>query len=328
MHPSERRDFGNIVQSYHPRSFLSDQAESLVILKKEAKGQSTCPGYVENSVTTSRSNKSQRGKVIAITSGKGGVGKTNIAVNLALAIAGFGKKTLLVDLDLGLANIDILMDVEIRFNLSHVISGKKKFEEVIVPAYDKLYLVAGATGVERLANLTDVERRILVNMLDDIENKFDYIIFDTGAGVSKNTIDFVATADDAIIITTPEPTAIIDAYTIVKMLSGKENCANLYILVNMAKMKDEAERTSYAIAETTNKFLNSYLGRLGYILRDTCVCDAVVQRCPFFLRYPYSQASRSIKRVAITFLSVEKEHSFITRPSFARRIWEFMARRL
>src|SRR5687767_6237710 len=152
----------------------------------------------------------RRASVIAITSGKGGVGKSNVAVNLAIKLSAAGKRVVLLDADLGLANADVLCGVDLRSNLSHVIARKKELHEVMVKAPGGFRLIGGASGLARMADLSDLERQRIVSALAELEESADIILIDTGAGISPNVLSFTRAADQVLVLTTPEPTAITD----------------------------------------------------------------------------------------------------------------------
>ena len=300
MLSDEKRNFGKIAPVFDEKPFVQDQAEGLRQLAKGA--------YYRTA------------RVIAVTSGKGGVGKTNISVNLALALSGLGKKVTLVDLDLGLANADILLDIEPHYNLSHIISRRKSIDEIIMPINGKLNVVPGASGVEKLANLSDGEREALIMSFDVLHRSTDYIIFDTGAGISKNTTAFLAAADDVIVVTIPEPTAVVDAYAVIKMLSREADKGNILLLINMAQSRGEAERYAGGIVTTANRLLNAYVGKLGFVISDSSVQSAVKQRKPFYTYYPYSEASKCIRTIAEKISKGVGSNGATERPGFISRL--------
>lgn len=304
LRSEERRNFGKIVPRTAAPSFARDQAEGLRRLVE---------------------TRPRHARVLAVTSGKGGVGKTNVSVNLAIALASLGKRTVLIDLDLGLANADILFDITPRFNLSNVISGRRSIEEVAVAAPGGVMVIPGASGVERLANLSDVERESLLSSFDVLYRAADYIVFDTGAGISKNTTGFLAAADDVIVVTMPEPTAVVDAYAVIKMLAGHAERGNIYILINMAESRAEAEKYAGGISVTANKLLNIYVEKLGYIVRDPKVGLSVRQRRPFLLAYRGAPSSRCVSAVAERLVSSRRAEAD-ERPGFIRRLFSFFSR--
>src|SRR5438874_11289581 len=186
--------------------------------------------------------------VIAVTSGKGGVGKSNVAVNLAIKFASARKNVVLLDADLGLANADVLCNIDLPCNLSHVIARKKELRDVMVRAPGGFHLIGGASGLARMADLTDFDRQRLVNALGELEQQADVILIDTGAGISPNVLSFTRAADHVLVVTTPEPTAITDAYAVVKVLSRADKAKpyaecmerRLSLLVNQARNENEA----------------------------------------------------------------------------------------
>src|SRR5918992_1295006 len=195
-------------------------------------------------------NRHRRASVIAITSGKGGVGKSNIAVNLAIKFATVGKDVVLLDADLGLANADVLCNIDLPTNLSHVIARKKELREVMVKAPGGFSLIGGASGLARMADLTDADRQRLVDALAELEERADVILIDTGAGISPNVLTFTRAADHVLVVTTPEPTAITDAYAVVKVVSKRGAGKSSYyepagrrvsLLVNQARSPGEAK---------------------------------------------------------------------------------------
>src|SRR4051812_35510527 len=165
----------------------------------------------------------RRASVIAVTSGKGGVGKSNVAVNLAIQFAAAGKKVVLLDADLGLANADVLCNLDLPANLSHVIARKKELREVMIPAPGGFRLIGGASGLARMADLSDADRQRLVLALGELEQAVDIILIDTGAGISPNVLTFTRAADHVLVVTTPEPTAMTDAYAVIKVITRRES---------------------------------------------------------------------------------------------------------
>jgi flagellar biosynthesis protein FlhG len=299
MRPEEKRNFGNILPGYGAATRggvgLADQAEGLRRLV---------------------GTRSRPARVVAVTSGK-----TNVAVNLAIALAQCQKRVVLIDLDLGLANADILLDMTPRYNLSNVIGGHRTVEEVLTPAMGGIQVVPGASGVERLANLNDLERTSLISSFETLHRLADFILLDTGAGISRNTTAFLSAADDIIVVTMPEPPAIIDAYAVIKMLAKEPDHGDLFVLMNQTNSREEAERYANGISVTANKLLNAYVDKLGYIVSDARVAAAVRQRRPFLLAYPTSQASECIRSIARRMAFARSGEVSNERPGFIRRLW-------
>ncbi len=237
--------------------------------------------------------------VIAVTSGKGGVGKSNIAVNLAIKLAAGGKKVVLLDADLGLANADVLCNVDLPANLSHVIARRRELREVMVRAPGGFYLIGGASGLSRMADLTDADRRRLIDALGELEQTSDVILIDTGAGISTNVLTFTRAADHVLVVTTPEPTSITDAYAVIKVLSRDGGDRKISLLVNQARSIAEARGVHDRIARVARQFLNVSILDAGYVSADDQVPACVRRRIPFVLGAPRSHASACMDRLAM-----------------------------
>ncbi len=237
-------------------------------------------------------------RLVAVTSGKGGVGKTNVAVNVAICLAARGHRVVLIDADLGLANADVLLDLNAQYNLSHVISGTKSIEQVLVDAPGGIRLILGTSGVGRLANLSEFERHNLVQSMAHLESLADIVVLDCAAGISRNVMTFAAAADFVIIVTTPEPTALTDAYATAKVLSRERFESSLGVVVNMATSSTEAQASANRLIDVARRFLKLEVANSGYILRDEHVAMAVRQRVPVVLKYPRSPASTCMAAVA------------------------------
>lgn len=242
--------------------------------------------------------------VIAITSGKGGVGKSNVAVNLAIKLAGAGKDVVLLDADLGLANADVLCNLDLPYNLSHVIARKRELREVKVKAPGGFHLIGGASGLARMADLSDLERQRLIAALAELEQQTDIVLIDTGAGISANVLAFTRAADQVLVVTTPEPTAITDAYAVIKVLTrqgtdpgGPER--QISLLVNQARSAADARSVQERIAKVARQFLDVRVLEAGHILADPAVPNSVRRRVPFVLSEPHSPASECITRLAM-----------------------------
>ena len=243
-------------------------------------------------------NEGSPTRIIAISSGKGGVGKTNLSINIALAYANLGKKVIVLDADLGLANVNVILGIIPKFNLYHLIRKQKSIREIILDTGYGIQIVAGASGFSKIANLSDDEREVFIEELSELSSA-DVIIVDTSAGVSNNVLDFIAAADDAIIITTPEPTAITDAYGIVKIIATEIDYLNLglKLVVNRVKSVTQGKKVAERVISIAGQFLNLKIDYLGYVYEDPAVGQAVLKQKPFFLVDPKSKASICVRHI-------------------------------
>ncbi|MDR0998786.1 MAG: MinD/ParA family protein [Treponema sp.] len=244
------------------------------------------------------SGREGRARIITVTSGKGGVGKTNLSVNLALAYARMGKKVVVMDADLGLANVNVILNVIPKYNLYHVIRKQKTMQEILVETDYGISIVPGASGFSQIANMTDDERQNFIHELETLALA-DIIIIDTSAGVSSNVMDFIAAADDAIIVTTPEPTAITDAYGIIKIIATEYDNPNmgLKLVVNRVKSVAEAKKVADRMTGIAGQFLNLKVDYLGFIYDDAVVSHAVLRQKPFMAIDPRCKASLCVQHI-------------------------------
>lgn len=239
-----------------------------------------------------------RAPTVAIASGKGGVGKSTIAVNLSICLAARGLRVTLVDVDMGLANADLLMDLRPAYSLSHVISGTRTVEEVCTQGPGGVRFVPGASGLRELADLTVWQRGQLLSQLAGLETSADIIVLDCGAGIGGNVVTFALSADQVMIVTTPQPPALTDAYATIKALHRAESTAERCLFVNMSNSGREAGEVYTRIAGVARRFLGSSVASGGYMLRDPAVDAAVNQRCPFVIGYPDCVAAACLASAA------------------------------
>lgn len=262
----------------------------------------------------------KHGRIVAVTSGKGGVGKTNTVINTALLLAKMNKKVVIVDLDLGLANVDILLNIAPKYNIEDVLKGRKQVEDVLIAGPRGIKVLAGGSGVAGLADLGDDERNNFINSFIALKEQFDYVLLDTAAGISKNVIEFVLIADDVIVVTTPEPTAITDAYAAIKVIGSRNKDIDIHMLFNMVKTTQEAEHYFKKIQQVIQQFLNLKVNSLGAIMYDSCVRQSIMKRKPFSLLYPYSYASRSLSIVARNMIKHTMEQSTAVKKNLFEKV--------
>ena len=248
-----------------------------------------------------RQQRRQRASVIAITSGKGGVGKSNVAVNLSIKLASAGKSVVLLDADLGLANADVLCNIDLPYNLSHVIARKRELHEVMVTAPGGFKLIGGASGLARMADLTDFDRSRIVESLMAVEHSADTIVIDTGAGISPNVLSFTRAADHVLVVTTPEPTAITDAYAVIKVITKDGLDRRISLLVNQVRSAAEGRMVHERVAKVAKNFLGVNVLDAGHLVMDDHVRRAVLQRVPFLLSAPKCAASFCVTQLAMRF---------------------------
>jgi len=236
--------------------------------------------------------------VLAIASGKGGVGKTCIAANLGTCLAASGRKVLLIEGDMSLGNIDVILNINSKYNLWHMLSGRKSLEEIIHLTPEGLEVICGVSGFEQLANLNEFQRRRLLNDLSRLQENADVIIIDTASGISKSAIGFCLAADDVLVVTTPEAPAMTDAYATIKVLAGNRFAGRISLIVNMAETIAQGKKTYQQIARVAKRFLDVHVYDAGVLLRDERMIAAVRLRKPVVLAYPKAQISMSLMALA------------------------------
>ena len=236
--------------------------------------------------------------ILAVTSGKGGVGKTNIATNLSLCMAADNQRVILMDADLGLGNLDVLMNLNGRYNLSHVVTGKRTLEEITQVGPGGVEIICGGSGIESLANLSTFQRQRLIEELDGLQERSDIIIIDTGAGIHSTVIGFCLAADHTLVVTTPEPTAMTDAYAMIKVLASKNYTGRISLLVNMALSPAEGKKIYRQIADVAGRFLNVPVYEAGVLCRDETLPQAVRKREPVISAFPKAAISRTFTAIS------------------------------
>jgi len=244
------------------------------------------------------SPKKRSSKVITVTSGKGGVGKTNVTINLAIALSELGLRVIILDADFGLANIDILFGIVPKYTLADVIRNQKNILEVLSDGPSNIKFISGGSGVEELVRLEREQVQKFIDNIGLLDKLFDIILIDTGAGLSDNVMSFVMAADEILLVTTPEPTSITDAYALIKMVSHREKDKLIRLVVNKAESAKEANDILIKLSIVAEKFLALKLHPLGYILQDETVIKAVKLQQPFSMSFPKSQASKHIKEIS------------------------------
>lgn len=288
---------------------MRDQAEKLRILARTIKSQveeDIIKGFSEFAADPESSSLGKT-RILAVTSGKGGVGKTNFTINFALALMKHGKKVMVLDADLGLANVDVVLGLKTEYNLSHLMSGDKSIKDIISAGPEGLQVITGGSGMQELANLPRKRVMKFINSLSELDGLTDILIIDTGAGLTRNVMSFVLAADEVIVICTPEPTAITDAYGMVKTIYNSKPESKVHLVVNRVENVEEANVTANKFTVVAQKFLQFPVATLGYVLDDQSVSRAVKSQEAFILSYPKSPAALCLNRLAAQLLNKSLE---------------------
>ena len=252
----------------------------------------------EKSNVQYRSQDRQRPQVITITSGKGGVGKTNIVANLGYALGRFGKRVLIFDADLGLGNLDVLLGITPEYNLSHVIRGEKNLPELVVSGPGRLKILPAASGIDELTELSTEARHLVFRQLSDFIKDYDIMLIDTAAGISSNVLYFNINADEILVVATPEPTSITDAYALMKVLSVKYDSRQFKLVVNSAANEAEADDVYRQISLVADRFLNVEIEYYGGIMLDDKLRKGVRRQQMVSQMAPMTTASRNFTALA------------------------------
>jgi flagellar biosynthesis protein FlhG len=243
-------------------------------------------------------------RVIAVTSGKGGVGKSNFSLNFALSLIQQKKKVLIFDVDFGLANIEVLLGFTPKETIVSMIEKDLSVWDVVETGPDGLLFISGGSGFTQLFNMDDVSIQKFFEKLSEIQGHVDYIILDTGAGLSEANIRFMLAADDVLLVTTPEPTSITDAYAVIKMLHSKDARVDFKLIINRCTNEQEGYATAENMQMVTEKFLQKKYDLLGTVIEDEHVSKAVKKQRPLLREYPNSQASKSFQKITHHYLNL------------------------
>ncbi|MGI6318118.1 MAG: MinD/ParA family protein [Firmicutes bacterium] len=260
-------------------------------------------------------------RIIVVASGKGGVGKSNIVVNLAIVFGQLGRKIIILDTDVGMANVDVLLNLKPGYTLVDVIKGKKELSEVILRGPYNVEIVPGGSGFSEMVNLDNHQREQLISRLSYLEEKGDILLIDCAAGLSRDILSFIAAADELVVVTTPEPTALTDVYSIIKIVNNCGLKSRVNLVVNMAHGMKEAENVYGRLENVCRNYLDINLYFLGAIEYDLVVRKAVLDCSPYVLKYPNSRVSQCTRDIAQRLLAggggyspaPKKEEGFLKR---------------
>jgi flagellar biosynthesis protein FlhG len=250
------------------------------------------------SISPQRQATPKLAHALAISSGKGGVGKSTVAVNLAIMLSRMGRRVALLDADMGTANADVLCNVMPVHTLAHVVTGRREIEDIAIQAPGGFSLIPGASGLAQMAALRSADRQRLLEQFSRLEQAYDVLLIDTGAGIGPGVLGFLAAADRALFVTTPDPTAITDVYAVIKTARRQHARLDATLLVNQASDPDEASQVYTRVANVCQKFLGLDLPYAGCLLSDTLVRESIRKRRPFALDDRHSQAYVSLSALA------------------------------
>lgn len=272
---------------------MNDQAESL------------------RKMVAARNNPTTETKVISVISGKGGVGKSNISLNFALSLREYGKKVLLFDLDIGMANLDILIGTAPRYNVIDLLEMDYTIWDIMEEGPRGIQLVAGGSGLFHVFQMNEEKRARFKKQLQLLDGIFDYIVFDMGAGASEDSLQFILASHELFLITTPEPPAITDAYAMLKYIHTKDPTITTYMIVNREESRKEGLQTRENLQRAAKRFLNKDIYFLGSIPQDKHVLKAVKAQQPFYVMFPNAPATKALKRARDDYLgNDDKEWSY------------------
>lgn len=295
---------------------MMDQAEKLRKIVNEQNRQ------LENSVF-----KTRKSRVITITSGKGGVGKSNFTANLAIQLQRTDRKVVIIDADLGLANIEVIFGIVPQFNLTDVIYGRKSIAEIMTPGPLGINFISGGSGIQDLIHLNSQQLSNFISNLSLLDEYADIILIDTGAGLTDSVINFSKAADEIILVTTPEPTSVTDAYSLIKVLCKNNLIPNIKLLVNRVEDDEEGKEIFNKLYRVSKKFLNIEINELGYLPYDKNLIKSVKLQEPVCISFPNSEISRAFRKISYKITEDEPQEEMNSGfTSFVKRLMHVFER--
>lgn len=260
-------------------------------------------------------------QVISVTSGKGGVGKTSLVVNMAIRLSNMGKKVLILDADLGLANVDVMLGLTPRYNINHLLEGQCSLEEIILPGPCGINIIPASSGIQELSDLSPQQQMALINALDYYESEMDYMFVDTGAGISRNVMYFNAAAQRILVVATPEPTSITDAYALIKILNKKYGITRFSLVINNVRSKVEGDEVAKKLSLVCERFLGDVvLDMLGSIPHDSHIPECIKEQRAFVDMYPTGNTTVRLDSVVKRLEKSSNSHGNGNLQFFLRRI--------
>ena len=243
-------------------------------------------------------NKVKPVRVIAVTSGKGGVGKTNLSVNIGIALSQMGRRVVLMDADMGLANVDILLGVYPNFNLSHLLSGEKTLDEIMIDGPSGLRVIPGASGIQKMSELTATEQASVIHAFSESDQDIDVLIVDTAAGISSSVVNFARASQEIIVVVCDEPTSLTDAYAFIKLLNRDYGLSNFHVITNMVQTVQQGHALFQKLSKVTDRSLDVTLRVAGAVPYDEYLRKSVQKQNPVVTGFPRSKAALALKTIA------------------------------
>jgi flagellar biosynthesis protein FlhG len=305
---------------------MIDQAEKLrnIVNNLKSKPADISSQNADHSFTTEKIKLSSRAKVIAVTSGKGGVGKTSVTVNLAIALSQKGFRVVIIDADLGLSNIDVVFGIVPKYTLLDSVNSDKGILDILCDGPNNIKFISGGSGVQELIHLNKNSLEAFIANMSQLDHIADYIFIDTGAGLSDTVMNFVLSAEEVILVVTPEPTSITDAYALVKTVARTKKDCNINILINRADNENEAKNVYNNFTMVSDKFLGMKLGTLGYLPYDHSFTKSVKLQRPYLLSYPKNFASKLFNDIADSLIKKDLNQYNVTQPGIKGFINRFV----
>jgi flagellar biosynthesis protein FlhG len=243
-------------------------------------------------------NKIKPVRVLAVTSGKGGVGKTNLSVNLGIALSQVGQRVALLDADMGLANVDILLGMYPKFNLSHVLTGEKSLDEIMLTGPSGLKVIPGASGIQKMSELSNIEQAAVIRAFSDVDQDLDVLIVDTAAGISASVVNFARACQEILIVVCDEPTSLTDAYAFIKLLNRDYGISHFHVITNMVQTLQQGQALFQKLTKVTDHYLDVTLQFAGAVPYDEYLRKSVQKQTPVVVGFPKSKASLAVKAIA------------------------------